>query len=226
MLTAGLARTLRRYFVAGLLVWVPIYITYFVVHFIVNLLDGTLRLLPQNYHPEHLIGHSVPGIGVLLTILILIFTGMLVTNFIGHRLLSLWEKLVSRIPLIRSIHSASKQVVNAVLQPNGNAFRKVVLIPYPHTGMWSIAFVTSGVLESPWTKHDVVNVFVPTTPNPTSGFLLFVPAHDTIELSISVEEALRMVISLGVIIPESMKKNLTEEKIPSCQQHNDLQKIT
>lgn len=210
MLTAGIGRSIRRYFIAGLLVWVPIYITYFVVHFIVTLLDGTLALLPENYHPGNFLGHEIPGAGVIFTIIILIFTGMLVTNFIGHRLLTLWEKIVSRIPLIRNIHSATKQVMSAVVQPNGKAFRKVVLIPYPHPGMWSIAFVTSETLNSPWTTHNVINVFVPTTPNPTSGFLLFVPIHETIELNISVEEALRMVISLGVIIPESMKKLLVE----------------
>lgn len=209
MLTTGIGRSIRRYFIAGLLVWVPIYITYFVVHFIVNLLDGTLALLPKNYHPEQFIGRPIPGAGVIFTLIILIITGMLVTNFIGHRLLAVWEKILSRIPLIRSIHSATKQVVNAVVQPNGNAFRKVVLIPYPHAGTWSIAFVTSTSLNSPWTSHAVVNVFVPTTPNPTSGFLLFVPVQDIIELNISVEEALRMVISLGVIIPESMKQLLT-----------------
>jgi uncharacterized membrane protein len=206
MLSAGIARTLRRYFIAGLLVWVPIYISYFVVHFIVNLLDGTLALLPKNYHPENWFGYNVPGMGVLFTLLILLVTGMLVTNFIGHKLLSFWEKIVSRIPLIRSIHSASKQVVNAVVQPNGNAFRKVVLIPYPQPGTLSIAFVTSSALNTPWTSSEMVNVFVPTTPNPTSGFLLFVPAKDTIELNISVEEALRMVISLGVILPDTLKK--------------------
>jgi uncharacterized membrane protein len=215
MLSKKIARTLRRYLVAGLLVWMPIYITYFVIHFIFNLLDGTLALLPQNYHPQHLIGHEVPGLGVIFTILILMLTGMTVTNFIGRQLLSLWEKLVSRIPLIRSIHSVTKQVVNAVVQPNGNAFRKVVLIPYPHSGIRTIAFVTSGALETPWTREEIVSVFVPTTPNPTAGFLLFVPARDVIELDLTVEEALRMVISLGVIIPESMKKSLTPAKEPA-----------
>lgn len=214
MLTAGIARSIRRYFVAGLMVWVPIYITYFVIHFIVHLLDGTLALLPREYHPEQLFGHAVPGMGVIFTIVILILTGILVTNFIGNRLLGVWEKIVSRIPLIRSIHSATKQVVHAVVQPNGNAFRQVVLIPYPHPGTWSIAFVTSGILDTPWTSNQIVNVFVPTAPNPTSGFMLFVPTQDIIELQLGVEEALRMVISLGVIIPESMKKQLIPEPEP------------
>lgn len=222
ILTTGITRTLRRYFIAGLLVWVPIYITFFVIHFIVHLLDGTLALLPHQYHPEHWIGREIPGLGVIFTLFILFLTGMLVTNFIGHRLLALWEKLLSRIPLIRSIHSATKQVVHAVVQPNGKAFKKVVLIPYPHPGSWSIAFVTSEVLNSPWTNHDIVNVFVPTTPNPTSGFLLFVPQNDTIELNISIEEALRMVISLGVIIPDSMKKLLTAETATEHPPENSL----
>ncbi len=213
MLTAGLARSVRRYFVAGLLVWVPIYITYFVIHFIVHLLDGTLALLPNEYHPEQLFGRAIPGMGVVFTIAILILTGLLVTNFIGNRLLAVWEKIVSRIPLIRSIHSASKQVVHAVVQPNGNAFRKVVVVPYPHPGTWSIAFITSSTLNTPWSQEPIVNVFVPTTPNPTSGFMLFVPQKDVIELSITVEEALRMVISLGVILPDNMKQTLAKELV-------------
>ena len=197
-----LGRYIRRYFVAGLLVWVPIYISYFVVHFIVSLLDGTLALLPDKYH--------ISGLGVIFTVVILLVTGILVTNFLGRRLLTIWEKLVSRIPLIRSIHSTTKQVVLAVAQPNGNAFKKVVVVPYPHANTWTIAFVTSSSLHGPWTSQELINVFVPTTPNPTSGFLLFVPAKDTIELDISVEEALRMVISLGVIHPEGLKR---KEKI-------------
>lgn len=206
ILSTGIAKSLRRYFIAGLVVWVPIYITYFVVHFIVHLLDGTLALLPQHYQPESLLGRPIPGLGVIFTLIILLLTGLLLTNFIGHRLLDLWERLLSRIPLIRSIHSATKQVVHAVVQPNGNAFRKVVLIQYPHPGMWSIAFLTSDVLKSDWTEEKVVNVFIPTTPNPTSGFLLFVPHKDIVELTMTVEEALRMTISLGVIIPDSMKR--------------------
>ena len=162
-----LGRYMRRCLIAGVLVWAPIYITYFVIHFIVNLLDGTLALLPKHY--------ALPGLGVILTLLILLITGALVTNFLGNRLLALWEKLVSRIPLLRSIHSATKQVVQAVVQPNGNAFRQVVLIQYPHPGMWCIAFVTSGVLHSEWTHDKIVNVFVPTTPNPTSGFFYSLP---------------------------------------------------
>lgn len=203
-------KSLRRYFIAGLLVWLPIFITYFIIHFIVQLLDGSLALLPKNYHPDHWAGHHIPGLGVIFTLFILILTGLLVTNFLGHKLLTIWEKLLSRIPLIRSIHSATKQVVNAILQPNGNAFRQVVLIPYPHRGMWSIAFVTSGVLKSEWTQSQIVNVFVPTTPNPTSGFLLFVPIEDIYELNMTIEEALRLVISLGVVIPETLKKAHTD----------------
>ncbi len=206
--TASLGKSLRRYFIAGLLVWLPIFITYFIIHFIINLLDGSLALLPKNYHPERWLGHHVPGMGVIFTFFILILTGVLVTNFLGHKLLAVWERLLSRIPLIRSIHSATKQVVNAILQPNGNAFRQVVLIPYPHRGMWSIAFVTSSVLKSDWTQSEIVNVFVPTTPNPTSGFLLFVPVEDIYELNMTIEEALRLVISLGVVIPEVLKKTI------------------
>lgn len=199
-----ITKPVRRYLIAGILVWLPIFITYFIVHFIVHLLDGTLALLPEKYHPVQLIGHEIPGLGVVFTVVILVMTGLLVTNIIGHKLLSIWEKLLSRIPLIRNIHSAAKQVVNAIVQPNGNAFRKVLLVQYPRAGLWSIAFQTSGILYLTQYEKPVVSIFIPTTPNPTSGFLMFIPVDEIKELNISIEEALRMVISIGVIIPEQM----------------------
>jgi uncharacterized membrane protein len=203
-LTANMTKSIRRYLIAGVLVWLPIFITYFIVHFIVHLLDGTIMLLPAKYHPAQLIGYEIPGAGVVLTIIILVMTGLLVTNFIGHKLLSIWEKILSRIPLIRNIHSAAKQVVNAIIQPNGNAFRKVLLVQYPRVGLWSIAFQTSGVLYLTQHEKPVVSIFIPTTPNPTSGFLMFIPVDEIKELNITIEEALRMVISIGVIIPGQM----------------------
>ncbi len=204
ILTTGITKSLRRYLIAGILVWLPIVITYFIVHFIVHLLDGSLALLPEKYHPQQFIGREIPGMGVIFTIIILLLTGLIVTNFVGNKLLSIWEKLLSRIPLIRNIHSAAKQVVHAIVQPNGNAFRKVLLVQYPRVGLWSIAFQTSGILNLSKYDKPVVSIFIPTTPNPTSGFLMFIPTDEIIELNISIEEALRMVISIGVIIPEQM----------------------
>lgn len=196
---------IRRYFIAGLLVWLPIWVTYVVIKFLFDLMDGTLALLPEKYQPDQLIGIHIPGLGLVFTLIILFVTGILATNFIGHRLIALWEKLLSRIPLIRSIHSAVKQVLHTLVQPRGAAFRKVLLIEYPRRQIWSVGFQTSDSFNSAPVHGDVVTVFIPTTPNPTSGFLTIVPKRDTIELDMTVEEALRMVISIGVVMPDKMQ---------------------
>jgi len=202
-------KALRRYFIAGLLVWLPIFVTYFVARFIIELLDKSLALLPKNYQPEQLVGFHIPGLGLLFTIIILLLTGLLITSFIGHRIVLAWEKLISTIPLLRTVHSAAKQVVHAVVQPGGAAFRRVLLIEFPRAGIWSLAFQTSsGYLENDWSDKTMLTVFVPTTPNPTSGFLMFIPVDQAIELDISVEEALRMIISIGVVVPSHLQKKL------------------
>ena len=203
---------IRRYLLAGLIVWLPIWVTYVVVRFLVELMDGTLSLLPHKYQPDQLLGVHIPGIGLVFTIVILFFTGLLVANFLGRTIINFWEKMLSRIPLIRSIYSAVKQLVQALVQPQGSAFRKVLLVEYPRHGIWSIAFQTSDQFtEAPY-PESVVTVFIPTTPNPTSGFLTIVPKTDTHELSMTVEEALRMVISLGVIMPPHMHREFNKGK--------------
>jgi len=190
---------MRKHFIAGLLVWLPIWATFFIIKFLVNLMDKTLSLLPIKYQPDQLIGFHVPGLGIVFTLIILFVTGLLVTNIVGHKAVAIWESLLSRIPLIRSIHSAVKQVSHALLQPQSNAFRKVVLVEYPRRDIWSIGFQTSDhFLHSP-KGDEMMTVFIPTTPNPTSGFLTVIPKKDAAELDMSVEEALSMVISLGVI---------------------------
>ena len=203
---------IKRYFIAGLLVWLPIWATIIIIKFIIDLLDKSLNLLPAQYRPEQLFGFNIPGLGLVITLLIIFITGLLVTNFLGHKLVSYWEKLVSRIPLIRSIHAAVKQVSHAVLHPTGSSFRKVMLIEYPRPGIWSVAFMTSDKFTDAPTDEDVVTAFVPTTPNPTSGFLTIVPKKSTIELDMSVEEALRMVISLGVVMPDKMQNGTTKSE--------------
>lgn len=205
---------MRRRLIAGLLVWLPILATYVIIRFIIELLDQTLALLPHQYQPEQLFGHSIPGLGLLFTLIILFVTGLLVTNFVGHRVVALWEKILSRIPLIRSIHSAVKQVTHALVQPQGAAFRKVLLIEYPRRGVWSIAFQTSSNFNHPQSDADMLTAFVPTTPNPTSGFLTVIPKKDVVELDIGIEEALRMVISLGVVMPEKMKRQPNADELP------------
>jgi len=198
---------IRRYLIAGLLVWLPIWATYVIIRFLVNVMDGTLSLLPYEYQPDQLFGMHIPGLGLLFTLVILFLTGLLVTNFLGRRMVVAWEKLLSRIPLIRSIHSAVKQVLHALVQPKGTAFRKVLLVEYPRHGVWSIAFQTSDQFTDAPHPEEVITVFIPTTPNPSSGFLTIIPKEDTRELDMSVEEGLRMVISLGVVMPSRMRKN-------------------
>ena len=193
--------SIRRYLLAGLVVWLPILVTIGVLRFIIDLLDNTMALVPKAYQPEQLLGIHIPGIGVVISLLLLIATGIFATNFFGQRLMSWGESILARIPLVRSIYNAVKQVINTVLSTNSEAFRKVLLIEYPRKGIWSVGFQTgSGHLEfNAKANEEMVSIFIPTTPNPTSGFLMMVPKKDAIELNMSVDEALKFIISLGVM---------------------------
>lgn len=195
--------SLRRYFFAGLLLWLPIIITFYVLSFLVGLLDQSVNLLPAAYRPDVLLGFHLPGLGVILSLVVVFTTGMLITNILGRKLVEFWEKILARIPLVRSIYSSSKQVIETLFSSNGQAFRRVLLVEYPRAGCWSIAFQTGTGTSELHNKvgQPLLTLFVPTTPNPTSGFLIVVPKKDVIELNMSVDEALKMVISLGVIQP-------------------------
>jgi uncharacterized membrane protein len=197
---------LRRYLMAGLLVWVPLGVTLLIVAFLVDLMDQTLRLLPQSLQPENLLGFRVPGLGAVLTALIVFVTGMIVTNLFGMQLFNIGERILQRIPLVRSIYASVKQVTESMFS-SGKSFRKVVLVEYPRKGMWSLAFQTGIGAEEVRDKtgRDVTNVFIPTTPNPTSGFFLMVPREDVIELDMSVDDGLKMLLSVGVVVPEPKK---------------------
>jgi uncharacterized membrane protein len=189
---ANKPKAIRRYFIGGLLVWLPIWATYVVVRFLVDIMDSSINLLPHQYRTD------IPGIGFILTIIILFVTGLLVTNFIGTKIIDFWESLLSRIPLIRSIYTAVKQVTEAVLQPSGKSFRKVLLIEFPRKGLWSLAFQTSEVPFHAPDEQEYMTVFVPTSPNPTSGFLMVVRTDEVIEVDMTVEEGLKTIISIGV----------------------------
>jgi len=195
--------TLRRYLIAGLLVWVPLGITLFVVRLLVDLLDRSLLLLPPGWRPEALFGFSVPGLGIALSVAIVLVTGMVAANLVGRKLVALWESVLARIPLVRSIYSAVKQVAETLLTSRGQSFRRVLLIEYPRRGLWTLAFQTGGASGEiqQRTAADLVTVFVPTTPNPTSGFILMVPRDEIVELEMGVEEALKLIVSLGVVVP-------------------------
>lgn len=205
---------LRRYLIAGLLVWLPIWVTILVFKFLIDAMDNTLALIPAAYQPDKLLGFHIPGLGVIVSLTVLIVTGMLVSNFIGRHLVALGEYILIRIPLVRSVYMATKQVLETVFSSKGQAFRKVLLVEYPRKGLWSIAFQTGqGSTELNNALHsDLVSIFIPTTPNPTSGFLMMLPRNEVIELEMSVDEALKFVISLGVIQPGLKKPNGIELK--------------
>lgn len=194
---------IKRYFITGLLIWVPLVITAWVLSVIVSALDQSLHLLPEVLHPRNLFGFAIPGVGALLTLAMILFTGLLATNFIGQKLVGWWDKLLSRIPVVNSVYKAVKQVSDTLFAPNGNAFRKALLVQYPRQGTWTIAFLTGapgGDIRNHLTGN-YVSVYVPTTPNPTSGFFLMLPASDAIELDMTVDEALKYIISMGVVAP-------------------------
>jgi uncharacterized membrane protein len=196
--------SLRRYLVAGVLVWLPILATLWVVRFLVQLMDGTLLLLPESYRPEALIGFALPGLGAVFAFVVLFVTGLLVTNLIGRRLVAYWEGVLQRIPLVRSVYGGVKGLTESVFSQS-NSFRKVVMIEYPRAGIWSIGFVTADNMRevSEKTGSQQVCVYVPTTPNPTSGFIVMLPKAEVVELSMSVDAAMKMIITCGVVVPQN-----------------------
>ena len=196
-------KRLRRYLVAGLLIWAPLAVTFLLLRFAVNVMDKTLAVIPQQYRPEELLGFHIPGLGVILTFLVLFITGMLAANFVGRYVVGGWEALLDRIPIVRSIYGGAKNFAEIVFSDANNSFKNVLLIQYPRKGIYSLAFQTAEELGEVQgrTGEDVICCFVPTTPNPTSGFIIIVPRGDVTFLDMDVDEALKMIISLGVVVP-------------------------
>lgn len=197
---------------AGLLVWVPLGVTVLTIKFLIDLMDKTLVLLPAFLRPEAVLGFKIPGLGVVMTLAIVLGTGIIAANLFGRQLVRLWEGLLARIPLVRSIYSAVKQVLETVFSSSGQSFRKVVLVEYPRREMWTLAFVTGDAPRQVEEKtgRSLINVYVPTTPNPTSGYFLMVPREDAVEVDISVDAGLKLIISTGVVMPqEKPQKNNT-----------------
>lgn len=197
---------IRRYIISGLLVWIPIITTIVVIKFIVDLLSKSLLLLPTRFQPDVLFGFHVPGIGVILTLLVIIVTGIFAANFIGQKLVYFWERILARIPIVRPIYTGVKQVTETLFKPGGQSFRKVLLVEFPREGVFSIAFQTgegNQEVETAIGAERMVTFFIPTTPNPTSGFLMMAPRSKVKELDMSVDQALKFVISLGVVQPGS-----------------------
>jgi len=202
--SGAVARHLRRWLVAGLLVWIPLAVTLLVLRFLIGLLDNSLLLIPPALRPEGILW------GVALSLVLVLGTGALTANYLGAQLIRFGEDVVGRIPLIRSIYGGMKKLAETVFSDNSVSFRQPVLIEYPRKGIWSIAFITGEPLGEVQAKTEatVVTVFVPTTPNPTSGFIVFVPKDEVIALRMSVEDAMRLIISLGVVGPEERGQEL------------------
>lgn len=205
-------KSLRRYLVAGILVWLPIGITIILLRILIGLMDRTLILVPEQFRPEAWLGFAIPGLGLVLTVLILLVTGVLAANIVGRSLVGFWERILDRIPVVRSVYSASKNFAEIVFSDSDQSFKKVLLIEYPRKGLYGLAFQTSTNLGEVQhrTGEEVVCTFVPTTPNPTSGFIIIVPKKDIIELDMEVDEALKMIISLGVVVPSWRKEQIGE----------------
>ena len=200
----------KKYFITGLLIWIPLAITVWVLTAIIGAMDQSLRLLPEAIHPIHLLGFNIPGSGALLTLLVIFVTGIIATNIIGQRLVRFWESLLARIPIVKSIYYSVKQVSDTLFSGNGEAFRKVLLVRYPHPEAWSVAFQTGTparqIAEMLPDEH--VSVFIPTAPSPVNGFFFFVKKSETVELDISIDDALKYIVSMGVVPPQPRHPNL------------------
>lgn len=207
---------MKKYLITGLLIWIPLIITLWVLNLAVTTMDSSLLLLPEAWRPAAWIGFDIPGFGVLLTVLVVFVTGMLAANILGARLVSLGEGLMGRIPVVKSIYTSVKQVSDTLLSSKGDAFRKAVLVRFPHSNSWTVGFLT-GAPGAQITRHlhgEHISVFIPTTPNPTSGYMLVVPRDQAIDLDMSVEEALKYVISMGVAGPSDAQRPPRSPTIP------------
>jgi uncharacterized membrane protein len=202
---------IRRYLITGLVVWVPLVITVWVLTFLVGTMDQTLLLLPSALRPEHWLGFYIPGMGVVLTLLVVFLTGLFTANILGQRLVRVWERVVARIPVVNTIYKSVKQVSDTLFSPTGQAFRKALLVQWPSPGMWTIAFLT-GTPGGDVANHlqgDYISIYVPTTPNPTGGYFVMVPRTAVIELDMSVDTALKYIVSMGVVAPRYGRRSPT-----------------
>jgi uncharacterized membrane protein len=202
----------KKYLITGLLIWIPLVITLWVLKLIVDTLDQSLLLLPEQWRTEGFLGVHIPGLGVILTLLIVFVTGVFATNFFGAQLVQLWHGILHRIPVVNSIYSSVKQISDTLFSSSGQAFRKALLVEWPRPGMWTIAFLT-GTPGGDVANHlegDYVSVYVPTTPNPTGGYFVMLPRKDVIELDMTVDEALKYIISMGVVAPARRDASLPQ----------------
>lgn len=203
---------MKKYFITGLLVLVPVVITFWVLSSLIQTMDQSLLLLPEQWRPQQLFGFSMVGLGAILTVVTIFVTGVIATNIFGQQLILLWEAMLSRVPVVKSIYASVKQVSDTIFSDSGNAFRKALLIEFPRQGTWTIAFLTGqpGGDVSNHLQGDYVSVYVPTTPNPTGGYFLMIERKNVVELDMSVDQALKYIISMGTVLPDI--KSVTKTK--------------
>lgn len=214
-------RTLiKRYLITGLLIWVPLVITFWVLDLLVSTMDQTLLLLPTEFRTENWLGFHVPGMGVVMTLVIVFVTGVFATNLLGARLVHLWHEILNRIPVVNWIYSSVKQISDTLFSSSGQAFRQALLVQWPSPGMWTIAFLTGtpGGDVANHLKGDYVSIYVPTTPNPTGGYFVMVPREAVIELDMTVDEALKYIISMGVVVPNGNSRRSDPVAPPAVKQ--------
>jgi len=210
------ARQLRNYLIAGLLIWIPVMVTVWVIRFLSGILDQSLVLLPPPWRPEALFGTYIPGVGIILSFLLLLLTGIVVRNLFGGQIVEGFENLVRRIPVIGAVYGGAKTFSETVLTDKGKSFKQVVLLEFPRKGLFSVGFITSEAMDEVQarTEQDVVCVFVPTTPNPTTGFLVAVDRNEIVRLDMTVDEAFKMLLTLGVVVPRWQQTPVAADLAP------------
>ena len=200
-----IAKALKKYLITGVLVWLPIAVTIWVITYIVSASDQLINLLPAYWQPKHLIGYNIPGLGVIIAVLVLFITGLFGANVLGTRIIQAWDSLLGRIPVVKSIYSSVKKVSESLLSDSSRSFKTPVLVPFPQPDIWTLGFVSGqipDVVQTGLPDGEYVSVYVPTTPNPTGGYYIMVKTSDIREVNLSVDEALKYVISLGMVMPD------------------------
>lgn len=214
-----IAKALKKYLITGVLVWLPIAVTIWAMTYIISTADRLISLLPESWQPQHFWGFNIPGLGIVAATVVLFVTGVFAANVLGRRILGAWDSLLGRIPVVKSIYSSVKKVSESLLSDSSRSFKTPVLVPFPHPGIWTIAFVSGHIPDklkgSLPQDDDYISVYVPTTPNPTGGYYIMVKKSDVRELEMSVDQALKYVISLGMVMPDDLPVKVLPAQKPS-----------
>jgi len=214
-----IAKALKKYLITGVLVWLPIAVTIWAMSYIISAADRLINLLPESWQPQHFWGFNIPGLGIVAATVVLFVTGVFAANVLGRRILGAWDSLLGRIPVVKSIYSSVKKVSESLLSDSSRSFKTPVLVPFPQPGIWTIAFVSGHIPDklkgSLSQDDDYISVYVPTTPNPTGGYYIMVKKSDVRELDMSVDQALKYVISLGMVMPDDLPVKALPTQKPS-----------